>query len=673
MTLHRFHLNDIAWHAERAAETPYFLNNRHMYMVASVGGRITAYGDEHTVGKMGGLWAHPLRVADGWQVYVDGAPLVDASECVTDAATVMRTHMQAGVQIVTQETMVPQHAVFVVQVRIYNPMVTPWQGEVTLAVATDLRGCWFGGMPVGAAAVVTPTGLEFSYHANETTHTVVMQSTLAGEWHETAVGWATNHACQLAPQATWTGEFVIAVSHTTPAQARKLAQRWCGKYVAAARASTSYAVQARSMLPKLHTPDADVNAYWQIAGHNMHQLMATLPDLGTYFYAGIPEYPQLFGCDTTYAVPGLMAAGMGATTAQALHALAAYADKACGRVPHEITTNGRVFHPGNAQETPQFAVACWDYFQWSGDMLSLEMWYPVCAEGMQHVMGVLTGQHWPYGDGMVERHGMGPFKLDSVCYIHQALQALAAMAQTLGDTAAATQWQHYADALAARFEAAWWLSDESLYADSMHRDGTLQLDGHWTVIVPAQTGIAHPVRQQAVYQRVARDFVNEWGLMHTRGGEARVWTLPTGLLALTAFAQGDVTSGVRWLKSIGETTRHGTLGLMKELIPQGICFVQLWSTGLFAQGVVAGLFGIVPDAHAGHISITPRLPVDWPEMALHGLWMGRFLVDVTIAQHAMTVRHTSLGDPLTVTIVHPRVAAAPVTIQPDTTHTWRLA
>jgi hypothetical protein len=671
MTTQQFRLHDIEWDAVRPADTPYFLSNPHMYMVASLGGDLTAYGDEHTVGKMGGLWAHPIRVADGWCVRVDGHPLASATSCTTDVATVVRRHTHAGLQITTHETLVPQQAVLVAQVHVHNSTAVAWHGEVALVVATDVRGCWFGGMPVGAQSLATPTGVELQYHADQRTHTVVLRATLTGAWRQTAAGWEVTHDCQVAPMSSWVGELVIAVSHTTAVHARKLAQRWHGKYAVAANASVTHATQMRLRMPQLQTPDADLNAYWQIAGHNMHQLHAELPDLGTYLYAGIPEYPQLFGCDTTYAVPGLMAAGMGEATASALHALAAYAHKACGRVPHEITTNGRVFHPGNAQETPQFAVACWQYFQWSGDMVSLRMWYPVCAEGMEHVMGVLTGQHWPYGDGMVERHGMGPFKLDSVCYIHQALCALAAMAQTLGDADAAHTWQQYADALAQRFEAAWWLPDESLYADSMHRDGALQLDGHWTVIVPAQTGIAPPARQHAVYQRVARDFVNAWGLMHTRGVDERVWTLPTGLLALTAFAHADVANGVRWLKTIGETTRHGTLGLMKELIPQGICFVQLWSTGLFAQGVVAGLFGIVPDAHAGHITITPRIPVDWPEMALTGVWMGHFLIDIAITHHDITVRHTSMGEALTVTIVHAQVHPTPQQLASDTPHTWR--
>lgn len=670
MTLHVFALNSIQWQAERPVLTPYFLSNPHMYMVASIGGVPAAYGDEHSVGKMGGLWAHPLRVADGWQLLLDGVAVAPATTCTTTAATVVRSHTHAGLHITTREAMVPGQAVLVVQLHIHNPHTSLWRGNVRIAVATDLRGCWFGGMPVGGDATLTAQGVELQYHANVRTHTVVLQSTIAAQWQPQLSGWAIAHDAEIAPTATWSGEFVIAVSHATAVQARKLAQKWCGRYAAAAKSAQAHAMQIHAHMPQLVTPDSALNAYWQIAVHNMTQLKADLPDLGTYFYAGIPEYPQLFGCDTTYAVPGLMAAGFGEATALTLHALAAYAHNACGRVPHEITTNGRVYHPGNAQETPQFAVACWDYFQWSGDTASLRMWYPVCVEGMDHVMGVLTGQHWPYGDGMVERHGMGPFKLDSICYIYQALHALAGMAHVLGDTTAATQWHQYATDLAQRFDAAWWIADASLYADSMHRDGTLQLDGHWTVIVPAHTQIAPPARQRAVYHRVARDFVNEWGLMHTRAVEDRVWTLPTGLLALTAFAQGDVDAGVQWLKSIGETTRHGTLGLMKELIPQGICFLQLWSTGLFAQGIVAGLFGIVPDAHAGHVTITPRIPAAWPEMTLSGVWMGRYLVDITITHHAVTVRHTSQGDALTVTVVHPQLERQTVTIETDSVHTW---
>ncbi|MCE2853643.1 MAG: hypothetical protein LW717_21015 [Chloroflexaceae bacterium] len=48
MTTQQFRLHDIEWDAVRPADTPYFLSNPHMYMVASLGGDLTAYGDEQS-------------------------------------------------------------------------------------------------------------------------------------------------------------------------------------------------------------------------------------------------------------------------------------------------------------------------------------------------------------------------------------------------------------------------------------------------------------------------------------------------------------------------------------------------------------------------------------------------------------------------------------------------
>ena len=360
-----------------------------------------------------------------------------------------------------------------------------------------------------------------------------------------------------------------------------------------------------------------------------------------YALAGIPEYPQFFGCDTTYSIPGMVSAGYGAVARSALAGLAARAQAACGRVPHEITTNGRVYHPGNTQETPQFAVACWQYLCWTGDMDAARAWYPVCVEGMEHVAGVLAGRHWPYGDGMVERHGMGPFKLDSVCYIVQALAALTAWARALGLANEAARWEHAAAGIRTRFEAAWWLPEENCYADSLQSDGTPQLDHHWTAIVPVQTGTATPARQRAVYQHVKNTLTNTWGLMHTGGTEASVWTLPTGLLALAAFDQDDGAYGVQLLKNIAVTARHGSLGLLKELIPQGLCFVQLWSAGLLCQGITEGVLGIAPDLLHQRIAITPRLPDPTRTVTLSDLTLGAHRVDVSVSAGQLTIAHRS--------------------------------
>jgi glycogen debranching enzyme len=385
--------------------------------------------------------------------------------------------------------------------------------------------------------------------------------------------------------------------------------------------------------------DEDLNAYWRVARQNMLQLDAHYPGMPRYALAGIPEYPQFFGCDTTYSIPGLLAAGLADVAKSALDGLAVRAQAACGRVPHEITTNGRVYHPGNAQETPQFAVACWQYVAWTADMHAARRWYGVCAEGMAHVASVLHADQWPAGDGMVERHGMGPFKLDSVCYILQALDALTRWADVLGMTDAADAWRAARQRLGTRFDAAWWMPEKGLYADSLHRDGKKQLDYHWTAIVPVQTAAAPAERHATVYARVKSLLTNTWGLMHTGATEDAVWTLPTGLLAGAAFAQNDTAYGVQLLKNIGVTARHGSLGLMKELIPEGLCFVQLWSAALYCQGIVEGVLGFCPDLPAQTITLTPRTHPDLGVISLQGLVCGDHRFDISVNAEVIHVSH----------------------------------
>ncbi|MFZ9857890.1 MAG: amylo-alpha-1,6-glucosidase [Roseiflexaceae bacterium] len=623
MPIQHFYLHDIHWQAERPGNTPIFLSSRHGYMVAGIDGQIHPYGDAHLIGRMGGLWLHPVRVMHGWQLYCGKQPLI-AMMCHVHPDAVERVYQVDAAVITTHEQMAVDGPGLDLTVTVTG---APLSHPLTLTVALDVHGCWFGGVAdMGATVRIEDTTVVVVPNNIAVGATITL--TASGEWE-----W---HSDGRNVQLVGSGQI-----GTYRCQVRLQHQR--------ATSVESVLLEAVSQ-PILQTPDPKLNAYWLIARHNMQQLMADYPDIRPYFLAGIPEYPQLFGCDTTYSIPGLMGAGYHAMSRSALLALAEYAQRACGRVPHEITTNGRVFHPGNAQETPQFAVACADYLAWSGDIETIRQLYPLCVEGMAHFEGVLKGHHWPYGDGMVERHGMGPFKLDSVAYLYHALQALMIMADALGDDGARIHWRDAAVQLATRFEQAWWMEDEGLYADSLQRDGTPQLDGHWTAVVPGHTGLAEPNRRQRVYQRMTREFVNQWGLVHTRGREELVWTLPTGLLALEAFAQSDVETGLQLLRNIGVTSEHGSLGLLKELIPQGICFVQLWSTGLFAQGITQGLFGLAPDATKRHLALDPQLPADWPEMALRDIACGDAHFAVTVTQRSVTVEYLAGSMPWLISV-----------------------
>lgn len=658
---------------------PYFLAGRHMYHVGMVSGAIEPIGAEHLVGEMGGLWMHPVKVADGIQISLrdsEGAQVLLRNTHVTEHLSHVEWCSNTDeIKLRRRDFIVEERPVYVSLITLQNASAHTIAGHLNLQIWLKFLGCWFGGMETGGGTYwlddTAILGHDRLWQGRWGIAADMQQQPDSFDLQEHTNGHIATlryNFC-LLPGQTLTWEFMLAADHQEghkAAQARLKQLMGTGETLLDEKIAC-YTQQAFAGVT-LETPDGDVNQSFALAKANLHLLTADYPPhLPAYLLAGIPEYPQLFGCDTEYTVPGAVAAGFVDITRSTMLALADYGHRACGRIPHEVTTNGRVFHPGNTQETPQFATACWDFFRWTGDLDFLLRVYPLCKEGVEVYMPALWGGaegHYPVGDAMVERGGMGPFKLDSVCYLFQALESLQRMAEALKLHDDAQHFAARCDDIRTRFERDWWIEAESMYADSLTSEMQPQLDGHWTVVIPLQLGLASPEHAQRSLARIERDWVNEWGLVHTRTTEELVWTLPTGLLALTAFRYGRADLGVRMLQNIAETTRYGTLGAFKELIPIGLCFVQLWSAGLYLQGIVEGLLGLRPLAHQHRLSIQPQLPSDWSHIRLNQLTVGSHKVSLEVAPDRLAITHHEGAEALE---VHYRLPSSELQLHPDST------
>ncbi len=634
-------------------QAPVVIAGSCIYVLGAGSAEIRPIGDEHLVGEMGGVWAHPVRVADGVTITIrsaQGVELPPAEATLTEYLTALAWNWRCGdLRVQRYDTVGSAEPVYRVQVRLHNASAEVQHGQLCVQAHLKFNGPWFGGTPSGGGHYWTDGHLVLGTDQLQSQWGVAFGAAIAPNAytiHERERGAVAElvYAFTLDPAVSQTWELLLVVGQQegwTEAQRGWYKQR--NSYGAVAelgRAALGDVV--------LECADPNLSRDFALAQANLRLLSANYPQLGTYFLAGLPEYPQLFGCDTTYTVPGAVAAGFASTARQALLTLACYAQGACGRVPHELTTNGRVFHPGNIQETPQFTLACWDYLRWTGDLEFARLVFPVCREGMLDLLPAFSGSElYPYGDGMVERLGMGSRKLDSACYAYAGLHALAQLAAALSDERTA-EYQGRAEALRCAFERDWWLESEGMYADSMHSDGRLQFDGHWTVVLPVQLGLAAPERAAQVINRIEAEWVNAWGLVHTREREERVWTLPTGLLALAEFAQGRAEQGLRLMQNIALTARHGTLGTFKELIPTGLCFVQLWSAGLYLQCVIEGLLGLRPAALAHRLEVQPCMPSDCAPITLRGLGIGAHRLDLEISPQGLYVTHTAGPCPLTI-------------------------
>jgi glycogen debranching enzyme len=647
VTLQRYFIDDDVWESEATPTTPVFISGQRIYAITTIGGVRHPFGEWHLRDNMGGVWAHPLRILDGWALALemDGivAPLDHAVCCDLFGAYITRHFTVGTLTLEWTEFAVDDQPHYYATLLARNDGAAPVNATVLLRAEADLRFCWFGGVaPAEPEMRVLSDGVAWRAADAYAGVTVTLVSASPAAWEISGRMAQARFPLIVQPGEALALQWRLAVQRddaSPPGNVLRAAVDALSSKIALYRTITSAI--------RLETPDQDINRCWQVARQNIHMLRADYrPALAPYLLAGLPEYPQLFGCDTTYSVPGVVAGGFADIAHSALEELGRYAWRACSRVPHEITTNGRVYHPGNIQETPQFAVACWDYVRWSGDLDFLERMYPICVEGLEHFSATLEGRGYPIGDGVVEVPGMGACKLDVVCYLYQALTTLRDMALTLGRPGDAVRFAGYAGELAARFESDWWIEQEGMYADSLHLNGQPQFDGHWTVLLPVLTGIAAPERAQRVLHRIVREWVNEWGMVHTRSADMRVWTLPTGLLALAVFRHGDADTGIQLLRNIGATARYGTLGTLKELIPQGLCFIQLWSAALFVQGITEGVFGLTPQAQRRELVIEPRLPSGWSGATLHGLRVGDQTLELHVTPEYAEIRLLKGDTPL---------------------------
>src|SRR5919107_867177 len=206
--------------------------------------------------------------------------------------------------------------------------------------------------------------------------------------------------------------------------------------------------------------------------------VTTIPKL-TGIGAGYPDYPWYFGTDGAYTAYPLVASGQWDTAKahlQSIRDVSLAVNGSTGKVVHEVVTDGSVYwgandDPGNTNETAQFATAVEQTWRWTGDNGFRNEMYPFVKAGMEYITSSRCpvggpsqegtcdkdDDGWPEGYGMVERTGMGEEKLDNTAYTWQALRALQRMAESRGDTATATWADGKADAMEAKFDAAWWM------------------------------------------------------------------------------------------------------------------------------------------------------------------------------------------------------------------------
>jgi hypothetical protein len=451
---------------------------------------------------------------------------------------------------------------------------------------------------------------------------------------------------------------------------------------------------------QIQVPDADIQAAFDWGKLNLADMQRTVRDvmvrdtmegkvyptplLPTFpilsgFGAGYPDYPWFFGTDGAYTTFSLSAVGQWEEAKNHLATLrqvSQLVNGPTGKVLHEIVTDGSIYFGTNAQngdvnETAQFATAVATLWRWSGDNSVRDDNYDFIKAGLNYITSnlVTSGVNtdgWPEGAGIVEKTGMGALKLDVAVDTIRALNDLAEMADSKGDTATRDSAAMKAGALTNKFTQDWWIPSIGLFADSLAlsqmvptdppatvgtQPGYTQLQGlNWIDVAPMETNFALPGDAAMAFPQLESStftgttgFFQQGQSLPAIQGDLEASAVNTGAMAVAEANYGRMEQSLRYVQFIADELDVEQPGALPELFDSpgykyfsggnpfgGAMVMQAWSSYGLHWPLEELYLGIKPDAPAKTLAVVPDLPGSWKALSIDNLHVGSDQIAVSV-------------------------------------------
>ena len=476
-----------------------------------------------------------------------------------------------------------------------------------------------------------------------------------------------------------------------------------GRFYATMRRARREQARERKSLPRIETSNVTVNSILSRSGADLAMLMTATP-LGPYPYAGVPWFSTPFGRDGILTAMEML--WFDAATARGvLRFLAAHqargedpaADMEPGKILHEMRESelahlgevpfGRYY--GSVDATPLFVALAGLYWQRTRDAATLQEIWPNVLAGLEWIdrygdrdgdgfveygrrrESGLRNQGWKDSEDAVF-HADGSLAAPPIAlcevqgYVYLARRSAALLAADLGERDLAANLEAQAEALRARFEAAFWREDIGTYAlalDGDKRPCDVRTSNAGQLLF---TGICRPERAARVAQQLfGRDFFSGWGVRTLGAREKRfnptsyhngsVWPHDNALIALGLAEYGHASGALALSTALFDAAAHMHLRRLPELFcgfdrKRGkaptlypvACAPQAWAAcAPFA--LIQACLGLEIDAAAATVVLRrPRLPqfLDW--LSVRDLAVGAARLDLMFRRHDSSVAVTLL-------------------------------
>ena len=662
---------------------PYLTPGDRAYCVGWQDGTFPDLGS-HKRNEMGGLYANPIKLADGFSMRVsDGGEhvlLSEAESYTTYPYGNLFTYDAAGCDIERFQFIPQDKSGMVVTYSFTNNTSEAKTLDLRFSVRFDLLPSWYS----------KPAGYENGY----------TELQLGGNNLKAVnpdYGWAAVCASDIVAEAsadqvpeletygngkTGTLAGSIEVKAGATAQVRyflagskdgmEKAEEVCEEIAAG---SDDFLEQKKDLYAsvikrsRITIPDKDVQDAYTYSKINDEWLVARLDDM-RFLGAGAIEYPWLFGCDMSYSLQGIVSTGDFELAKETLTALKEVSEKTNGngRIIHEMSPFGCVFNKGNTQETSHFICVVYDVYKWTGDLEWLKSIYPYMKKGIDWLFGEMDedGNGFPRGYGIMEVSGLNAELIDVAVYSQQALECMAEIGKIFGDDEAVAEWHASAEDLKEKINVMYWDEKRELYCDfyGKSEDAARVARGaarqypdnaekylamaeeweklpagtnkgfltncNWVVSVPIEVGIVPYERAVNMLDKVRKENCGEYGPYLSTTDRDRSMTISTGVQAVAEAKYGRMDQALEYLNMISSTLHYTLPGSMNEMMPDYGCPAQAWTIYGLAEVLVSGVMGIEPMAADKTVHIKPVLPSDWNEASIEDVRVGdmHFSLDV---------------------------------------------
>jgi glycogen debranching enzyme len=473
---------------ESYLESPYVTAGDRVYMVGHQDGSFPPLG-WHIKGEMGGIWNHPIKLMDGFEVVLtteqDTLTLDSASSFTNYPFGNKHTYSFENEDLLIERIQfVPDgtQGIFI-QFILKNLAEENFEGKLNFVGHTNLRPTWLGersnmidSKDSGSfeeSYWVVKDSINPWYNVFGSNRTPVDAETLSNNLKPNGTSNSLTYAVTIPTKSETVLNFSVAGSYHSQEEAIQIHLDILTNYASWAE-EKKVRYEQLAQQSKLTIPDKQLQQTFEWLKYNCDWLVRTVPEIGTGIGAGIADYPWWFGVDSEYALKGYMAVGQEDIVEQTIQLLdsVSMAVNGNGRILHEMSTNGVVFNEGNINETPQFASLIWEIYKWNGDKAFLEKYFPTIQKGLKWLLETNDADNnlFPDGFGMMEIHGLDSEMIDVASYTQRAFSDAALMALELDQAELSEQYQQVADELTEKINTEFWSETFSSYADFIGTD-----------------------------------------------------------------------------------------------------------------------------------------------------------------------------------------------------------